>query len=171
MYTFRRTGTSLAASHMSYRIPARSLICFSQHGTPGRRADRESAPGGVLRNRALPLNPASTRQRRAATGNRNSIWRSVRVPFARFQAPISTEPSPAGITTLGSEGHWLTGCAEFNFRAKSFPLKNFEKEDNAVRLAETSTLYSSCHRMPGTLYQILYLRPFSDLHLFEHPDF
>ena len=35
-------------------------------------------------------------------------------------------------------------------------MKEFRKEANAVRFAATSRFYTSYHRVPGILYQILY---------------
>ena len=40
-------------------------------------------------------------------------------------------------------------------------MKKFRKESKAVRLAATSTVYSSYHQIPGILYHILYHGPTS----------
>ena len=66
---------------------------------------------------------------------------------------------PTSVATFGSQGHWFTECAEIYLRAKSFPLKEFGKMGNAVRLAATSTFYKYCCTIPGIPYQILYQRP------------
>ena len=57
----------------------------------------------------------------------------------------------------------------FALGAKSFPMKEFGKEVKAVRLAATSTVYSSYRRVPGILYQILYHVPASTPSSFLSP--
>ena len=87
---------------------------------------------------------------------------------ARFDVSL-VHPRGFEPLTFGSVGHRFRGCAEICRRAKSFPMKEFRKEAKAVRLAATSTVYSSYHRVPGILYHILYHGPVSTPSSFLSP--
>ena len=76
---------------------------------------------------------------------------------------LDSHPRTTKAQNVGSEGHRFRGCAQVLRRSKSFPMKEFRKESKAVRLAATSTFYSSYHRVPGILYQILYHGPMSPM--------
>ena len=87
---------------------------------------------------------------------------------ARFDVSL-VHPRGFEPLTFGSVGHRFRECARIFRRSKSFSMKEFGKEVKAVRLAATSTVYSSYHRVPGILYQILYHRPASTPSSFLSP--